>query len=77
MKENKKETAKVERSIKVSIHLLPFGHVNLNYILGGEEPIVKEHPPVYTEPLTTNIENVDMLHSGEGHYHVPKTTAQA
>jgi len=75
MKKNKNDATNAERSINISIHLLPFGHRKLNYILGGEEPIVKKHPPVYTEPLTTNIENVDVLHSGERQYHVPETTA--
>ena len=63
--------------VKVSLNILPFGSINLQF-LGTENPAVQieTEKPRYVEPLTTNIEKVDIPFFEEGEtYSVPKTTA--
>jgi hypothetical protein len=61
---------------KVSLRVLPFG--SIIYITAPTVPPMKEQlpdMPRYTEPLTTNIEKIEIRY-GEGEtYSVPRTTA--
>lgn len=59
--------------IKISINILPFGHMKLMYLLTGEKFEEKEMP-IYVEPRSTNIEKVEVLYEGGEKYIVPKTT---
>lgn len=49
--------------IKISINILPFGHMKLMYLLTGEKFEEKEMP-IYVEPRSTNIEKVEVLYEG-------------
>jgi hypothetical protein len=76
MKKNNREAIKVEPKVKVSLRVLPFG--SIIYITAPTVPPMKEQlpdMPRYTEPLTTNIEKIEIRY-GEGEtYSVPRTTA--
>ena len=60
-------------NIKISINILPFGHMKLTFVSTGEKLEEKEKP-VYVEPRSTNIEKVEILYEGLEEYIIPKTT---
>lgn len=75
MKRNK-EVIEMEPKIKVSLKILPFG--NVSYETAGLECPVREKEsemPRYVEPLTTNIEKVEIRYEEGKTYSTPKTTA--
>jgi len=75
MKRNK-EVIVVKPEVKVSLIILPFGSI-IYETAGLEHPVREKESemPQYIEPLTTNIEKID-IHYEEGEtYSVPKTTA--
>jgi len=75
MKRNK-EVIEMEPKIKVSLKILPFG--SIRYETAGIERPIREKEfevPHYIEPLTTNIEKVDIQYEEGEIYSVPKTTA--
>ena len=76
MKRNK-EGIKMESKVKVSLKILPFGSAGYE-IPGLERPMKEkesEEMPRYIEPLTTNIERVEIRYEEGETYLVPKTTA--
>ena len=73
-KKNRMEGIKMEQSIKISTHILPFGQMKLNYTPGGKKIEEKRQPPAYIEPSTTNIEKIEVLFGEKGAYKVPETT---
>lgn len=76
MKRNK-EGIEMEPRVKVSLKILPFGSVGYE-IPRLEHPMKEkesEEIPRYIEPLTTNIEKVDIHYEKDETYSVPKTTA--
>jgi len=75
MKKNK-EVIEVKPKVKVSLKILPFG--SISYEITGLERHMEEKEsemPRYIEPLTTNIEKVDIQYEEGETYSVPKTTA--
>lgn len=75
MKKNR-EVIQMEPKVKVSLKILPFG--SLSYEITGLEHNMEEKQsemPRYIEPLTTNIEKVDIQYEKGETYSVPKTTA--
>jgi hypothetical protein len=75
MKRNK-EVIVVNPKVKVSLKILPFG--SISYETTGLEHNMEEKEsemPRYIEPLTTNIEKVDIQYEEGETYLVPKTTA--
>jgi len=75
MKKNN-EFNEINSSVNVSLKILPFGSISYE-IKGSKYPMEKEEimRPRYIEPLTTNIEKVDIVYEESGTYSVPKTTA--
>ena len=75
MKRNK-EADVMNPKIKVSLKILPFGNISYK-IAGLEHPIEEKESemPRYIEPLTTNIEKVDIYYEESETYLLPKTTA--
>lgn len=72
-KDNK--VIEMKPKVKVSIKILPFGSVSYEITGGGHNMEEKESEmPRYIEPLTTNVEKVDILYEGGKTYSVPKTT---
>jgi len=62
-------------NIKISINILPFGHMKLTFVLSSEKLEEKEkEKPVYVEPRFTSIEKVVILYEGAEEYIIPKTT---
>lgn len=59
--------------VKVSINILPFGHMKLRFSLYGEKSKKKEIP-IYTVPRITSIERVEILYKDQKGYKVPETT---
>lgn len=53
MKKNKKESIKLDQSVKVSFQILSFGQKNFSYTIRGEDVEEKKHFPTYIVPLTT------------------------
>ena len=75
MKKNR-EVIQMEPKVKVSLKILPFG--SISYEIPGLERHMEEKEsemPRYIEPLTTNIEKVDICYEEGETYSVPKTTA--
>jgi len=60
-------------NIKISIDILPFGHMKLMFVSTGEKLEEKEKP-IYVEPRSTSIEKVEILFEGAEEYIIPKTT---
>ena len=60
-------------NIKISINILPFGHMKLLF-LSTNEKLEEKEKPVYIEPSSTNIEEVEILYEGVEEYIIPKTT---
>ena len=75
MKRNKMENVKKEQPIKISVQILPFGQMRLNYFSSGKKIETKERFPVYIGPPTTNIERIEILYGEERGYKIPETTA--
>lgn len=75
MKKNK-EVAVMNPKVKVSFKILPFGSISYR-IKSLEHPIKekKSEMPMYIEPLTTNIEKVDIYYEEGTTFLLPKTTA--
>lgn len=73
MKRNKQENIKPK--IKVNLNILQFGSLKYK-IVGFPQSIegVKKGELTYIEPLTTNIEKVEISYEEGGTYSVPKTT---
>lgn len=75
MKKNR-EVIQMEPKVKVSVKILPFG--SISYEIPSLERSVREKEsgmPRYIDPLTTNIEKVDIQYEEGETYSVPKTTA--
>ncbi len=60
-------------NIKISIDILPFGHMKLMFVSTGEKLEEKEKP-IYVEPRSTSIEKVEILFEEAEEYIIPKTT---
>ena len=75
MKKNK-EAIETGPKIKVSLKVLPFGRI-IYETIGLEHPTREKESemPRYVEPLTTNIEKVEIRYEEDKTYSVPKTTA--
>jgi len=75
MKRNK-EVIEMEPKVKVSLKILPFGSISYE-TAGLERPIQEKESemPRYVEPLTTNIEKVEIRYEEGETYLTPKTTA--
>lgn len=75
MKRNK-EVIVMEPKVKVSLKILPFGSIRYE-TAGLERPIQEKESemPRYIEPLTTNIEKVEIRYEEGETYLTPKTTA--
>jgi hypothetical protein len=74
MKKNK-EVVEMEPKVKVSLKIVPFG--SITYQTAGLELPVREEEsdmPRFIEPLTTNIEKVEIRFEEGETYSVPKTT---
>ena len=71
-----REVIQMEPKVKVSLKILPFGSISYE-ITGLEHHMEEKEPeiPRYIEPLTTNIEKVDIQYEEGETYSVPKTTA--
>ena len=67
------------RDKKVSINILPFGHLKIMFGSGSKKLKENKKPvyPIYTEPRSTSIEKVEILYEGVEEYIVPKTTGEA
>lgn len=75
MKTNKKVT-EMKPKVKVSLKILPFGNINYKFESLEQKMEEKEsEEPKYINPLTTNIERIDILYDENENYSVPKTTA--
>ena len=62
--------------VRVSLNLLPFGSVNVQFS-GAETPAIEHEieKPRYVEPVITNVEKIDIhFLLGGDIYSVPKTT---
>lgn len=62
--------------VKVSVRVLPFGSVV--YETGSLKQATQEKEvevPVYIEPLTTNVERVEIRYGENETFSTPKTTA--
>jgi len=75
----KRDNDEMKPKLEVSLRILPFGSIGYK-ITGLEHPVGEEEHgrPRYIEPLTTNIEEIEIRYEvGEtyGTYLVPKTTA--
>lgn len=60
--------------ISINFKILPFGQASIEIKSGeqvSEEKMV--HPPIYTEPKTTDTKIIEITFGGEN-YIVPKTT---
>jgi hypothetical protein len=66
----------MESRVKVSLNVMPFGSI-LYQTPRLEQPVQEEERemPMYVEPLTTNVERVEIRYADVGTYTVPKTTA--
>jgi hypothetical protein len=75
MKRNR-EVIKMKLKVKVSLKIVPFGSV-VYEIPSLERPVIEKESemPRYIEPLTTNIEKVEIRYEEGKTYSVPKTTA--
>lgn len=70
-----KEIFEVKPEVKVSLKILPFG--SMSYETAGlEHPLQEEESetPRYIEPLTTNIERIEIRYEEGETYSVPKIT---
>ncbi len=76
MKRNKKEINEMKPEVRIFLKILPFGSISYE-IPSLERPIEEKESemPRYIEPLTTNIEKVEILYEESKIYSVPKTTA--
>jgi hypothetical protein len=76
LKKSKGEIMKQELKIKITLNVLPFGSINYK-TAGFEHPLEekKDEIPRYIEPLSTNIERIEIRYDEGGTYSVPKTTA--
>lgn len=74
MKRNK-EIIEMKPKVKVFLKILPFNIISYE-ITGLELPIAEKESemPRYIEPLTTNIEKVEINYEEGETYSVPKTT---
>lgn len=74
MKRNK-EIIEMKPKVKVFLKILPFNIISYE-ITGLELPIGEKESemPRYIEPLTTNIEKVEINYEEGETYSVPKTT---
>ncbi len=59
-------------NIKISVSILPFGHMKLMFVSTGEKLEEKERP-VYIEPRSTSIEKVEILYEDAKGYIMTKT----
>lgn len=75
MKRNR-EGGEMAPKVEVSVNLFPFGSMSYE-IAGGGKIGGKKKPdiPIYTEPLTTNIDKVEIRLQEDETYSVPKITA--
>lgn len=75
MKRNK-EVIEMEPKVKVVLKILPFGSISYE-TAGLKRPIPEKEAgmPRYIEPLTTNIEKVEIRYEEGETYLTPKTTA--
>jgi hypothetical protein len=65
----------MKQTYKVSIKILPFGSVSYELQDSGEPSVEKkESKPIYTVPMTTNIDSFEIPYSNGETYIVPKTT---
>ena len=60
MKRNK-EVIEIKPKVKVSLKIVPFGNI-IYKTAGLEHPTKKKKPevPIYVEPITTNVEMVEI-----------------
>ena len=66
----------MESKIKFSFNLVPFGdiiYITKSFKHPGQEE--EEEIPAFVEPLTTNIEKIEIHYEDGGTYSVPETTA--
>ena len=63
-----------EVNVNIGFKILPFGHAQI--VIKGQEPRKKklEQPVKYIEPMTTNIQTIEIGFGGE-EYKSPKTTS--
>lgn len=75
MKRNR-EVIQMEPKVKISLKILPFGSVSYE-IIGSERSMEEKESnmPRYIEPVTTNIEKVEIRYEEGEIYSVPKTTS--
>ena len=62
------------QNIKISVRILPFGEMQLKFGQSVEIKPAKEEIPMYVEPLTTNVEKVEILYEGGKEYKLSETT---
>ena len=60
-------------NVKISLNILPFGQIKLMFS-STEEQSPKKEIPVYTVPVTTNIEKVEILYGDSKEFIIPETT---
>ena len=66
----------MEPNFKMSVRILPFG--SIRYELSGAESVPRQGEvkmPSYTEPITTDIEGIEIRYGDGDNYVVPQTTA--
>jgi len=75
MKKNK-EIIAMRPTVKVALKILPFGSISYE-TLGLEYHMEEKESdmPRYIEPLTTNIEKVEIRYEEDRTYSTPKITA--
>lgn len=66
----------MEPKVKISLKILPFGSVSYE-IIGSERSMEEKESNMlrYIEPVTTNIEKVEIRYEEGETYTVPKTTS--
>ena len=76
MRIHKGEVIDMESKVKISLKVLPFGSI-IYETTGLDQPVQEKKPGAsrYVEPLTTNIEKIEIRYVDGETYSVPKTTA--
>jgi len=71
-----KQNSDAGPKVKVSLKILPFGSISYE-ITSSQSPAEEKESegPRYVQPLTTNVERVEIHYEGGETYLVPKTTA--
>lgn len=60
----------------LSLQILPFGSISIKTLpLEVVEPERETEMPIYTEPLTTHFENIEITYDEVETYTIPRTTA--